>query len=383
MNLNKKRIVFILLAFLAWRFGLQTLTAVADRVVPYAPTFPYSSTLLPQFTSIRAVYSWANFDGVHYLTIAEKGYKGTALIQAFFPLYPKLMSFMGSSNGNYLFSGLFISHVAALVSIFLLFALLKPYAQSNTRIRTVLLLFLFPTSFYFISLYTESLFLMVVLAAFLCAQKKHWLWAAVFAGLASATRVVGLAVVVALLVEYAVQKKWKLTIKDIPHLALISLGSLGLLCYMLYLYIVFHDPLLFLHVQSEFGGGRQESMVILPQVLWRALKILVYSDINWRWWTSLQEFVYTVAFFTTVLWAYIKKYTVPLSWLVFSILCLTLPTLTGNLSSMPRYVLTVFPVFFIWAGQRMSWQKWVLIFGLFIVGLVLNTILFLQGYWIA
>ncbi|MBP7774238.1 hypothetical protein KA078_00440 [Candidatus Woesebacteria bacterium] len=382
--MNKlKYIVFILLLFILWRSALQFVATQVDGAFPYAPTFPYSQTLLPQYSAQREWYSWANFDGVHYLTIAEKGYAGAALIQAFFPLFPLSMIAVGQLTHNYLVSGLLVSHIAAVVSIFLLLAVLRPYAPRPLRFRTLVLLFVFPTSFYLVGLYTESLFLALTLGAFYFGYRKQWLWATLCAGLVAATRVVGLAVVIALLVEYAAQKKWKLQKSDIPHLLLISLGSLGLVGYMAYLYFKFDDPLLFLHVQSQFGAGRQDSVVLLPQVLWRGVKILLYSDMNLRWWTSLQELLYTLLFFGTLIYGYLKKMKLPLSWLVFSIISLMLPTLTGNLSSMPRYALVIFPVFFIWAQQKLSWPKWLLIFGIFTVGLVLNTILFLQGYWVA
>ncbi len=378
-------VVLLILLFCVWRGVLQVLAWRSDSFFPYNPTFPYAYTLLPQFSPYRSLYSWANFDGVHYITIIQKGYQGTALIQAFFPAYPLLVVAIDSVLPfSALTSGLLVSHFSLLLSLMVLWKLLNTInAPQVVRIRTALLLLAFPTSFFFISFYTESLFLLSVLLVFWCAHKKLW-WGVALAGIvASATRVVGIAAVVGVLCEFFLQNRKHMGWKEARILMLCALGSLGLVAYMTYLWMVFKDPLYFLHVQSEFGAGRQETIILLPQVLWRGVKILLYSDMNWRWWTSLQELIFTIVFGCTLVFGYNKYKEVPLSWYIFSALCLLIPTTTGTLSSMPRYLIVLFPVLYIWASARLSLPKWVLIFTMFIVGLVLNTLLFLQGYWVA
>lgn len=385
MHKLPRALVLLGVLFIVWRLLLQLSAFFADTLFSYNPTFPYAYTLLPQFSPYRTVYSWANFDGVHYLTIVQKGYEGTALIQAFFPAYPFIILLLGKLLPfSVLGIGLSLSHLCFMCALIVLWKLLAVVEASTvTKMRTLAVLLFFPTSFFFASLYTESLFLLSALLVFWCAHKRIW-WGVALAGIvASATRVVGVAAVVAVLIEYLFEKKGRFSRNDIPVVLLCAGGSFGLIAYMVYLWITFQDPLFFLHVQSEFGAGRQETLVLLPQVLWRGVKIIFYSDINWRWWTSLQELVYTLAFGATLLYAFWKRSIVPHSWLIFSTLCLIIPTMTGTLSSMPRYVLVLFPVFYIWATVRLSWPKWMLIFLLFIVGLVLNTLLFLQGYWVA
>jgi len=70
------------------------------------------------------------------------------------------------------------------------------------------------------------------------------------------------------------------------------------------------------------------------------------------------------------------------SYLVFGSLAFVLPTLSGTFSSLPRYVLVLFPAF-IYLGMIKSkliqFGLWV-IFGLL---LIISAALFYQGYWIA
>src|SRR3972149_2765299 len=80
----------ILMIFLTWRFMLVAISLLAIQFVPlgYKDRFlgggPMNYQLSPAF------FSWANFDGEHYLSIAIFGYKH--LEQAFFPIYPMLIS---------------------------------------------------------------------------------------------------------------------------------------------------------------------------------------------------------------------------------------------------------------------------------------------------
>ncbi|MCR4263093.1 MAG: hypothetical protein NUV98_00035, partial [Candidatus Roizmanbacteria bacterium] len=71
----------------------------------------------------------------------------------------------------------------------------------------------------------------------------------------------------------------------------------------------------------------------------------------------------------------------PRPWIYFSLASIVLPTLTGTLSSMPRYVLVAFPVFMV-----LSQLPKTLKIGVFVVSLILLiicTLLFTHGYWIA
>jgi len=176
-----------------------------------------------------------------------------------------------------------------------------------------------------------------------------------------------------------IKEKW-LTILGFS-LALVGLGA-----YMLFLNSEFHDPLYFFHVQSEFGSGRQENLILLPQVIWRALKIVATVPFGLPWITYTQELAFSVGTLAVLIIAWLQRKTlkIPSSWLAFSLLSTLLPPLTGSFSSMPRYVLVAFPIYVIlasWTRQRLVIRVILLVgFGLL---LVFNTILFIQGHWIA
>jgi Gpi18-like mannosyltransferase len=395
--------------FLVWRTALFLLSMTAGLFLKYEPTFPYAESILANRGLPQWLYSWGNFDGVHYLTIIEKGYFGTGLIQAFFPLYPQVVQVLyWVTKIDSLILALLLSNLAALAFFQILFHFVKDQYNQHTAISTLLVFSLFPTSFFLGAAYTESLFLSLVLGSYWAATKKKWLIAGLLAAGASATRIVGVLMVPALLIELWQQqlpvnkttftwtvsyffktiKKWtnpQLLLK-LPKQALnmlwILLGSSGLLWYMTYLNYKFHDPLFFFHVQSEFGGGRQEELVFLPQVIWRYFKILAtFRPIGLEYFALVQEFVITGLAVLALLWS-LKRVRPGL--VFFALAAILVPTLTGTFSSMPRYVLVAIPGFLMIANSLPAKNKYFLGYlGVSISLLIINTLLFIQGHWVA
>jgi len=403
--LTRRQFLFITMLFLIWREILFGIGAASDRVLLYSPSFPYADTALMKSHFPKWVYSWGNFDGVHYITIAENGYVGTGLIQAFFPLLPyALLHTMRTLYGagfSALLIGIVISNVSAYFLAIFWFGFVKSHSNERAAWVALLSLFLFPSALFLGALYTESLFLLLVLLAFWFARQKNWLVVAIVVSLASAARVVGIFLVPALLFDLVfenlshpkktyylhhsseliqeivtiIKKNW------LACLAICS-GSVGLLIYMSFLNGEFHDPLYFAHVQKAFGGGREETLILYPQVVWRATKILITSrPFDLRYLTSVQEFLAGTLGLCALLWS-LKS--VRLSYVLFALAAFLLPTTTGTFSSMSRYLLVCFPVFMM-IGKSSQKNPWRVILWLCFSAtlLIINTVMFVQGYWVA
>lgn len=367
---HRQTIIFLLSAFLTWRIYL------------FIPLF-LSSLLIPQRTGYIGAIPWANFDGVHYLSIASHNY--VQFEQAFFPFFPlliRLLSFF--LLGNELVASLLIVHLSLLVALAYFWKLLSIDYKPSVALWSVLFLLAFPTAFFLGSIYTESLFLALVFASLYYTRKKQFLLACCLAGLASATRVVG----IFLFVPLAYEVYLSLPHKKLSFFSLLKYAGplllipLGLFAYMVYLGYVYHDPLLFVHAQSAFGAGRSSGqIVLLPQVLWRYAKIFLTVPITnsdyWLAWFELLSFC-----LISVLLFIAYKMKIRTSYLLFCFLVLFFPTLSGTLSSMPRYVLACFTSFLV-LGKIES-QKWR--YGVFALSLLLQTVLaalFLRGYFIS
>jgi hypothetical protein len=374
---NKKILRWLAFIFLIWRMGLELAVWLGKW-------------LLPQKSGYLGPSIWANFDGIHYLWIAQNGYG--LYQQAFFPLYPWFVRWLTQFIHNYLFSGLLISYLAFFAGLYFLYQLLLlDYSEKIVR-RAIIFLLLFPTSFFFASFYSESLFFFLMITAFYFARKGKWLISGIFGALASATRVVGIFLLPALFVEWGEQNKYKFQIPNskfqinfksqIPKLLSLFLIPMGLIFYMRYLAIHWGDPLLFVRVQEHFGAERTGGKIILLyQVFWRYFKMILTTKLDPLYFVVWLEFLTAVGFLALLVWGYFQK--VRSSWLVFGVLAYILPTLSGTFSSLPRYVLVIFPGFiglslFV---EKYRWGK--ILYLIFAALLLISTALFTRGHWLA
>jgi hypothetical protein len=143
---------------------------------------------------------WARWDSVFFLRIAEHGYDGlTRSATAFFPLYPATIGVLGRVFlGHYVLAGILVSLAAGLGAFVLLDRLAEPRLGAEGARRAVLYLAIFPMALFLQAVYSESLYLLFCLAAFLLAERGRFLPAGVAAGLALLTRPVGIALLPAL-----------------------------------------------------------------------------------------------------------------------------------------------------------------------------------------
>lgn len=374
----------IISIFLFWRILLTIFLFVAFKFIPLSHNDRFLGGGINNYQFTPEVFSWANFDGEHYLSIAMFGYK--KLQQAFFPVYPFVVSFLARPFSHDYFSflpfatlaGILISNISFLWALIFLWQLVKIDLSERIAFWTLLVLILFPTSFYFAAVYSESLFLLFTVLSFYNVRKGRWTLASLFGILSSATRVFGIFLLPAFLIEAWQQK--------VPFSKMwwIFLIPLGLFSYMSYLYLTIRDPIAFYHLQTVVGEQHQSGVIILPQVYFRYMKMFLTVDIkNPIYQTIILEFIVGLAFFILPIYGYFKK--IRYSYLVFAMLGFLTPTIQGSFSSLPRYCLVFFPSFIALAFfiDRLP-KVFKMIFFLVSASLLMvETTLFLKGYWVA
>jgi dolichyl-phosphate-mannose-protein mannosyltransferase len=140
---------------------------------------------------------WARWDSDFFVRIAQNGYDDASA--AFHPLYPALIAVLGRAFfGHYILAGLVVSLLCCLGSFVLLHRLAEERLGTEGATRSVLYLAVFPTALFLQAVYSESLFLLLVLASFALAERNRFAGAGVAAGLAILTRAAGLALLPAL-----------------------------------------------------------------------------------------------------------------------------------------------------------------------------------------
>src|SRR5205823_14334758 len=134
--------------------------------------------------------------------IAAHGYANHDGSAAFFPLYPMVTRWVSWVLGGHpLAAALLVSNAAFLAALVMLYALTARETSVEVARRATVYLAAFPTAFFFLAPYSESLFLLLVLLAFWWARGGRWLGAAAAAFLAALTRNLGVLLALPLALE--------------------------------------------------------------------------------------------------------------------------------------------------------------------------------------
>ena len=342
--------------------------------------------------------SFANFDGVHYITIAAHGYNVNA---GFFPLFPLILAGLGRVFSIFIpldlpillfYIGLFINSAFLILGLFFFSKLLKFDYKDNVVFSIIIFLLSFPTAFFFATIYAETLFFLLTTLVFYFSRKQKWFLVALFGCLLTATRPVGIAIIPALIYELYFQKK--ISFKELliqplknasfwfqaSYVSIISMLGIGV--YSIFNYFKWNDFLFFIHAQGEFENNRSVTSIILfPQTVFRYIKILfTLSSSQFEWWVALLEL--STFFIVSLLLFIAWKKKVRKSYLVFAIISFLIPISTGTFSSLPRYVLTLFPIFIALAMFKSKAIKILYV----LIGVVLQILLFLlfsKGYFVS
>jgi hypothetical protein len=202
-------------------------------------------------------------DGYQYLRIVRDGYewdlnrfdRDDLSSVVFFPGYPLVArSLQFLTRLPLITCLLLVSNISCLAAawIWSRYTAEQPGNDNESpAFDATLWLLLSPMSLFFRICYSESLFVLL-LAAWLYGVQRRWSFGflAFLAGAASGTRSVG--VVLLPVFAWHAWQSTKTPREFLSALCWIPVAAWGLLAYMIYLAIAFHNPLAFAHAQSEW-----------------------------------------------------------------------------------------------------------------------------------
>lgn len=371
--------------FFFWRFIDFAVAIISPNFIPYLGFFAHRIQLITSYNLPSIITSLANFDGIYYLRIAQYGY--SQYEQAFFPLYPLLIRFLTPIVKNPLIAGLLISNISF---FFGLIVLLKYFSNNKYPITNNLFLLLFfltfPTSFFFGAVYTESLFFLLTISSLYFLKKENYVFAGICAFFSSLTRFAGIFLVIPILCDIITKYKKQKNITNNKYPITLLSPLLGLSVYSLYLWKAFGNPFLFFTAQSSFGLNRSTSIILLPQVIYRYIKIFLTASWNFQYAISVFEFLVFFLVFTVLIADFLKawqgKNFSRLGLNLFSFANILVPTLTGTFLSIPRFALLSISFFLYLAELKSVWVK-IAIAGIFFAAHITALAFFIQGYFIS
>ena len=372
------------LVFVATRLGVLLVAYLAVPLLLEATSPPpyhlrgTENILLDVFAS--------RWDTGFYISIVEEGYmfRGVPLPSvAFFPLLPLLMAAMTPLTGDAAVSGIIISNLALWGTAVFFYRLVAENYSTKVADRAVWYLLIFPLAFYGSTIYTESLFLLVTIAAYYFARCGQWRYSVPFALAATLCRLVGIIIVPMLLLEWWRQWRTHQAEERPSFWALLVPASapLGLVSYMAYLWYVFDDALAFANASAAWGRVPQSPFETVGNLLQRPsmgwLQAFISGQIHFDNWIDF-TFVTIFLIFGIVL-LYKGRYAEA----AFVLLGVIIPFSSGLLMSQRRYMWVLFPAFILLAewGEHPWVDKLVTAVSLPLLALV--TALDANGYWVA
>ena len=303
---------------------------------------------------------WARWASVWFLRIAEHGYADLErTAAAFYPLYPASVGLVGRAFfGHYVLAGITISLAASLAAFVLLHDLAESKLGAEGARRAVLYLAVFPMTLFLQAVYSEALFLLLTVAAFVLAERRRFAPAGLIAGLALLTRPVGFALLPALaLIAWRSPDRRR-------ALASLAVAPLLFCAYRVYLWIDRGEPFAFADAQDVWTrhvsyagplGGIWEGL----RAGWAGVRQLVSGSHTTTYWpavdgtdpmrvaaVNLEGLAFLVLFvaLTIVAW---RRFGAPYG--LFAALSLAIPLSVPSerwpLLSLPRFGLVVFPLF--------------------------------------
>lgn len=186
--------------------------------------------------------TFARFDSGWYFGIARNGYQyvaGGRSNLAFFPVYPTLMGWIGRLFGgrqqHYYMAGVLISWVAFVVAMVWLRKLAALDLERRKADLAVLLTAVFPFAFFFGVVYTESLYLLLLVLSCYGFRTRNWWLGAAAGALMTATRVNGIMALPAL--AWMAWRAAQSTSQDrLRALIALALVPAGIGAYSIYVY---------------------------------------------------------------------------------------------------------------------------------------------------
>ncbi len=349
------------------------------------------------------------WDGLWYAYIAATGYgDGMQAKAAFWPLFPWMMD-VGHRLTRLPVEtvGYLIANIGFLIALMLLYQLVSIDFERSVARRTLVAIAFFPTAFFFTAVYTESLFLLTIVGALLAARRGNWWMAGLVGALAGLTRSYGVLLLLPFAVLFIEERGWNPR-RWFPD-AIAAIGPLlGPIIYGWHLDRTWGDPLAWSSTQVQwdrYGSNPIQTMRCAIE------GCVFYSGISngadWGWvrmlvehptWATVTENAWrrtvadsdTLELVATVLFlglALIGLRLLPLYMTAFTIPGLLIPLYQPSqvhaLMSMPRFGLTLFPLFVVLALLLRSRRLALPLFCASVLLLAVLTAQFAQWYWVS
>jgi len=221
--------------------------------------------VLPAYSHSVGISGWWRWDVGWYVSIVNEGYSyfpNRESNVAFLPGFPLVIAACRRFFGNTFTTGMFVANASFVAAVIALWGWVRERAGLKAAERAVVLLLVYPLSFFMNTIYAEALFFFACTSALRSADRGRWAEAGVYGFVASLTRPMGIFLVPAFACVLAKPLRegrapWR-------GLLALSLPILGLGLFALYLWKAYGSP--FVMLWAQHGGWHVGSGLSLPSL---------------------------------------------------------------------------------------------------------------------
>lgn len=353
-----------------------TVLAIKGLVFVFAVQFYHVLSKNPIETWHGWLDIWNRWDSLRHVRLAEIGYSGVGSDKADivgFPLYPWLVRVFSFIFQDTLVSSFIVSGLATIAAGLLLHRLVRAdYSDSIAR-NAVWFLLIFPTSHFLHINYNESLFIALTLGCFLAARQERWALAGVLGALVCLTRLNGLVIIPALLVEMFLQYRASRRLQ--PQWLWIMIVPFGFAVYLLLNQFVTGEAFTFIKIGKE---NFHKSFSMPWNGVAEVYNVLWSPEPAHAQMVGVQEFVFIML---GGVCAVASAFLLRPSYAVWMAGNWLLITSVGFIISVPRYTIVMFPIFILFAklAERRVWHGIITAWSLLLLAFFIGE--FIQGHW--
>ncbi|MGH8973344.1 MAG: mannosyltransferase family protein [Acidimicrobiia bacterium] len=311
---------------------------ISVRVFLFAP--------VPQhgFPDYRFFEGWTRWDSDWYLHIAQLGYfydgPGKQSAVAYFPGYPAAMRAVSWVVRDALVAGVVVTYTAGLAAAGLFWRWCRDALGVPAARLALALLLVHPFAYFLMgAVYSDALFLAAALAAFVALEHDHPWLAGLAGAVATATRPVGVALALALVLRTLERRGFRgLRVRDAG--VLLSVG--GLAAYLAYQWWRFDDPLAFTRVYTAVGWSHQVDLETILK--YRFFWLLRHGGL----WDAPNMVLALQGVLTVTMLALVPVVVRRLGWAygLYALIVIMMPAAgSDEFLGMGRYTLAAFPCF--------------------------------------
>lgn len=139
---------------------------------------------------------YTTWDAAHYLRLSEVGYEANLDSCAFYPLWPIFVRWgSGLTGGSHLLAGMVLANVFSLAAFVLFYQVVRKRFGAQIGKWALVLLIAFPGSLFYQFIYSEPLFMLLVMVLWWALERGRYDWAWSAALLLPLARPVGIVAV--------------------------------------------------------------------------------------------------------------------------------------------------------------------------------------------